>query len=134
MHYVSSYVGEGQCRATARVQRRLLSANTAQVEECTVTFLFVTAATDRPSTAGCSQTSGHAELRSLQVGAVALLSMTAVINTSDSAHDFSMKVSLFIVAACSGSPPQCSTFSSYYMLGTTTKLSRPFQVLVLYYT
>ena len=130
MHYVSSYVGEGQCRATARVQRRLLSAN----EECTVTFLCVMAATDRPSTAGCSQTSGHAELRSLQVGAVALLSMTTVINASDSAHDFSVKVSLFIVAACSGSPPQCSTFSSYYMLGTTTKLSRPFQVLVLCYT
>ena len=33
------------------------SVNTAQVEECTTTFLFVTAATDRP-TAGCSQTVG----------------------------------------------------------------------------
>ena len=33
-------------------------ANTAQVEECTTTFLFITAATDRPSTAGSSQTVG----------------------------------------------------------------------------
>ena len=44
------------------------------------------------------------------------------MNTSDSAHQFSVKLSLFkcmhvaIVAACSGSPPQCSTFSSIYIL------------------
>ena len=38
-----------------------------------------------------------------------------VINASNSAHNFSVKLSLFmssIIAACSGSPPQCSTFSS----------------------
>ena len=45
------------CRATARVQRRLPGAKTAQVKARTETyFLLVSAATDRSSTAGCSQT------------------------------------------------------------------------------
>ena len=40
----------------------------------------------------------------------------ALINASDSAHDFSVKLIVYscvaTVAPCSGSPPQCSTFSS----------------------
>ena len=36
----------------------------------------------------------------------------ALINASDSAHGFNVKLSpVAIVAACSGSPPQCSTFN-----------------------
>ena len=37
-----------------------------------------------------------------------------LINTTDSDHHFSVKLSLFMcmLAACSGSPPQCSIFSS----------------------
>ena len=38
-----------------------------------------------------------------------------LISATGSVHHFSVKLSLFmwILAACSGSPPQCSTFSSY---------------------
>ena len=48
---------------------------------------------------------------------------TALINASDSADDFSVKLSLFMcshsITACSGSPPQCSTFSSLKPLAVT---------------
>ena len=72
------------------------------------TFLFVRAATDRPSTAGCWQTvqtymPGWGKGRAYMT-----------LNSSDSAHNLSVKFSLFMcrLAACSGSHPQCSTFSS----------------------
>ena len=97
MHLVGSLVGEGQYRATARVQHRLPGAKTAQVEARTATyFLLVSAAMDQSTTASCSQTvqimaSG---LRSLQVG------LRILINARDPAHDFTMKLSL---AMCSHS-------------------------------
>ena len=75
MHLVaslSSYVGEGQCRATARVQRRLSGAKTAEVEA--TSFLFVTAATDSGPTINgrllADSTIIHAGLRSLQLRVV----------------------------------------------------------------
>ena len=52
----------------------------------------------------------HGGLRSLQVMVV----INDTHKRSDSVHHFSVKLSLFMcmLAACSGSPPQCSTFSS----------------------
>ena len=53
----------------------------------------------------------HDGLRSLQVSVVHKRPIQLI---ADSANHFSVKLSLFIcmLAACSGSPPQCSTFSS----------------------
>ena len=57
-------------------------------------LLVVTAAMDWPSMAGCSPT----------------------VNVTNSAYHFSVKLSLLMcmLAACSGSPPQCSAFSSLW--------------------
>ena len=74
---------------------------TAQVHGHTAHyFLFVTAATDQPSMAGCLPT---------------IQTYTRRVEIA-SAHHFSVKLSIFMcmLAACSGSPPQCSTFSSIY--------------------
>ena len=56
----------------------------------------------------------HDGLRSLQVSVVHKRPIQLIANATDSADHFSVKLSLFIcmLAACSGSPPQCSTFSS----------------------
>ena len=56
----------------------------------------------------------HDGLRSLQVSVVHKRPIQLIANATDSANHFSVKLSLFIcmLAACSGSPPQCSTFSS----------------------
>ena len=56
----------------------------------------------------------HDGLRSLQVSVVHQRPIQQIANATDSANHFSVKLSLFIcmLAACSGSPPQCSTFSS----------------------
>ena len=90
---------------------------TAKVEARTATyFLFVTAATNRRSTTGCSQTIQIQytcrELRSLEVRA----------NASDPAHDFSVKLSPSMCAiaaarnltACNlWHPPLVRTLASY---------------------
>ena len=56
----------------------------------------------------------HDGLRSLQVSVVHKRPIQLIANATDSANHFSVKLSPFIcmLAACSGSPPQCSTFSS----------------------
>ena len=56
----------------------------------------------------------HDGLRSLQVSVVHKRPIQLIANATDSANHFSVNLSLFICmfAACSGSPPQCSTFSS----------------------
>ena len=58
----------------------------------------------------------HDGLRSLQVSVVHKRPIQLIANATDSANHFSVKLSLFIcmLAACSGSPSQCSTFSSMY--------------------
>ena len=56
----------------------------------------------------------HGRLRSLQVSVVHKRLIQLIVNATGSANHFSVKLSLFMcmLATCSGSPPQCSTFSS----------------------
>ena len=63
----------------------------------------------------------HDGLRSLQVSVVHKRPIQLIANATDSANHFSVKLSLFIcmLAACSGSPPQCSTFSSSSIVGAS---------------
>ena len=69
--------------------------------------LFVTEATDQPSTAG-SRTARKLYTW-FEIASGKARTCTALINASNSADDFSVKLSLFMcshtVAACSGSPP-----------------------------
>ena len=94
----------GYCRSAASAT----VAETARVQAHTAPyFLFVTAAIDWPSVAGCSQTVQiiYAGLRSLAAGKAHAwmgdfyerrFPWTALINTSNSAHDISVKLSLFM--------------------------------------
>ena len=110
----------GYCQSTASAtvaEMAWVQARTAPY------FLFVMADTDRPSTAGCLQTIQiiHAGLRS---------------PASAKAHAWTLAIQLMIstwclvyscvamVAACSGSPPQCFTFSSRSGDTTNTNFKR----------
>ena len=50
-----------------------------------------------------------------------------LVNATASAHHFSVKLSLFMcmLAACSGLPPQCSTFSSIDAVTVCNLVPRP---------
>ena len=64
-----SYVGEGQCRATARVQRRLSGAKFKHA---------------RKLSSCLSWQAARRRSHQVEIASAALLSMTALINASDS--------------------------------------------------
>ena len=77
-------------------------------------FLFVTAATDRQSTAGCSQPA-----RPVHIKTNGMHSQTLAILLIGFASSLVYSCVARIVTACSDSPLQCSTFSSIHKAGQT---------------
>ena len=96
----------GQCWATASGNCRMAS------------YFFVTAATDRPSTAGCSLTVQNHRCWVEIVSGKGRAKMT-LINASNSVHHFSVKLSLFMcmLAAAQARPRNVLHFLVLHVTG-----------------